>query len=108
MATIFETGNHIAQNGDGNLRRKCAESFVKQVKEALEGNTPFKPISFLSSEELQKWLAEFPNSAMQGRGLGDLSIIHDWDRLRAQNAGRRVYIWTLDRHLDTYDQSARI
>ena len=24
MATVLETGNHIAQNGDGNQRRKCA------------------------------------------------------------------------------------
>nr|WP_232023833.1 hypothetical protein [Microcystis viridis] len=31
MATILETGNHIAQNGDGNQRRTCAEKFVNQV-----------------------------------------------------------------------------
>ena len=30
MATILETGNHIAQNGDGVQRRKCAERFVEQ------------------------------------------------------------------------------
>lgn len=37
MATIFETGNHIAQNGDGTQRRKCAEDFVEQVQQALDG-----------------------------------------------------------------------
>lgn len=31
MATILETGNHIAQNGDGNLRRKTAQRFVFAV-----------------------------------------------------------------------------
>lgn len=40
MATILETGNHIAQNGDGNQRRTCAEKFVNQVTQALEGKSP--------------------------------------------------------------------
>ncbi len=35
MATILETGNHIAQNGDGNLRRETAMRFVDAVKGAL-------------------------------------------------------------------------
>ena len=108
MATIFETGNHIANNGDGTLRRQCADSFVSQLQKALAGESPFKPISFIKINELQQWLAEFPDSAMTGRGLGDLSIIHDWQRLCRQNTGRRVYIWSLDGHLDCYDQPARI
>jgi hypothetical protein len=108
MATILEAGNHIAQNGDGNQRRQCAERFVTQVRQALTGESPFKPISFLKIDELQQWLAEFPDSAMNERGLGDLSIIHDWQRLCRQNSGRRVYIWTLDGHLGGYDQRARI
>lgn len=108
MATILETGNHIAQNGDGNVRRQCAGRFVDQVRQALEGVSPFKPISFLKMEELQQWLAEFPDSAMQKRGLGDLSSIHDWQRLCRQNTGRRVYIWSLDEHFAAYDQPARI
>lgn len=108
MATIFETGNHIANHGDGTLRRQCAECFVAQVRQALAGESPFKPISFIKINELQQWLAEFPASATTGRGLGDLSIIHDWQRLCRQNTGRRVYIWSLDGHLDGYDQPARI
>jgi len=108
MATILETGNHIAQNGDGSQRRQCAERFVSQVQQALEGVSPFKPITFLKPEELQKWLADFPDSATRGHGLGDLSIIHDWHRLCRQNTGRRVYIWSLDGHLSCYDQPARI
>jgi len=28
MATILETGNHIAQNGDGTIRRKTALRFI--------------------------------------------------------------------------------
>jgi hypothetical protein len=103
-----ETGNHIAQNGEGNQRRACANRFVNQVTKALEGKSPFKPISFLQPEDLQQWLIEFPDSAMQGSGLGDLSIIHDWRKLCLQNSGRRVYLWSLDEHLKNYNQEPRL
>lgn len=106
MATILETGNHIGQHGDGRLRRACAERFVQQVGAALNGQSPFKPISFLEAEQLQAWLAEFPDHAGRGSGLGDLSIIHDWQRLCEQNPQRRVCIWSLDRHLSGYDRLA--
>ncbi len=107
MATVLETGNHIAQNGDGNQRRQCAERFVKQVNLAIDGESPFTPINFLEANDLRKWLAEFKDWATQEQGLGDLSIKHDWERLCAQNPARRVYIWSLDRHLSGYDTGAR-
>lgn len=108
MATILETGNHIAQNGDGNQRRQCAFRFVDMTRKALSGETPFTPISFLRKEELQKWLAEFPEFAMRGQGWGDLSIVHDWTRLCARHRGVRVYIWTFDIHLSSYNRSAMV
>jgi hypothetical protein len=49
-------------------------------------------INFLKKEDLQGWLKEFPDQAMRGRGMGDLSIIHDWQKICDQNPGRRVYI----------------
>ncbi|WP_308255994.1 hypothetical protein [Geminocystis sp. GBBB08] len=48
---------------------------------------------------------DFPDSAMRGSGLGDLSIIHDWQKLCNINQGRRVYIWSLDEHLYNCDRS---
>ena len=104
MATILETGNHIAQNGNGDQRRRCAEKFVTQVQKALKGESPFKPMRFLESEDLQLWLTDFPNSAMRGSGLGDLSIIHDWQKQCSINQARRVYIWSLDKHLLSCDR----
>lgn len=103
MATILETGNHISQNGDGRQRRRCAERFVKQVTFAIDGQSPFTPINFLEADDMRNWLFEFPDSAMQETGLGDLSIIHDWKRQCERNQGRRVYIWSLDNHLQGYD-----
>jgi hypothetical protein len=40
MATILETGNHIAQNGDGRVRRKTAIRFVKTIKDSFAGKDP--------------------------------------------------------------------
>lgn len=108
MATIFETGNHIGQNGDGGARRACATRFVEQVDAALKGSSPFRPISFLQAEQMGEWLREFPDHASRGSGLGDLSIVHDWQRLCALTRGRRVYIWSLDAHLAAYDQPPAI
>jgi hypothetical protein len=108
MATILETGNHIAQNGDGNQRRTCAEKFVDQVTQALEGKSPFTPINFLKKEDLQGWLKKFPDEAMGGRGLGDLSIIHDWQRICNKTPVRRVYIWSLDNHLKGYNRPPKL
>lgn len=108
MATILETGNHIGQVKDGHRRRCCAITFVQQVNAALNGDSPFKPVSFLEARQLQAWLDEFPDHASQGSGLGDLSIIHDWQRLCEQNTGRRVYIWSLDEHLAGFDRAGTI
>lgn len=76
---------------------------MKQVQLALEGKSPFTPLVFPKQEALQQWLTKFPDYAMRGQGLGDLSIVHDWERLREQHQGRRVYIWSLDKHLTSYD-----
>lgn len=46
MATIIETGNHIAQNGDGGTRRKTAQRFCKAVKGAFSGDAPYQPSEF--------------------------------------------------------------
>lgn len=108
MATIFETGNHIAQNGDGTQRRKCAEDFVEQVQQALDGASPFIPLNFPMNEDLKRWLTGFPDSAMRESGIGDLSIIHDWKYQCNLFPTRHVYIWSLDVHLSAHDQSARI
>lgn len=108
MATIIETGNHIGQNGDGGQRRACAQRFIREVKLALEGGSPFKPVSFLTQEETCALLAEFEEHATRGSGLGDLSIIHDWRRVCAQNVARRVYIWSFDGHLAAYDQPPQL
>jgi hypothetical protein len=104
MATIFETGNHIGQIGDGSQRRDRAEVFVKQVEMAIAGTSPFVHLNFVEATVMQRWLSEFPNWTRQRSGLGDLSIYHDWQDLCQKHRGRRVYIWSLDKHLASFDK----
>ncbi|RML46905.1 hypothetical protein ALQ95_101337 [Pseudomonas syringae pv. ribicola] len=83
-------------------------AFVGQVQAALKVRSPFKAISFLQEDEMSAWLLEFPEHAMRGSGLGDLSIIHDWRRLCSLNSSRRVYIWSEHVHLSAFDQPPRL
>jgi len=42
---------------------------------------------------------------MNGAGMGDLSIIKEWERQCALNKARRVFIWSLDGNdLCAYDR----
>ena len=43
MAAVYETGNHIAQLklSDGRVRRSYAQKFVKQVRKAINGESPW-------------------------------------------------------------------
>ena len=60
MATIIETGNHIAQNGDGATRRKTAERFCKAVKSTFNGEAPWKPNAFPNANDIMTWIDRFP------------------------------------------------
>lgn len=112
IATILETGNHIAHIDDGHVRRNTAERFIALVQPAL-GNVaraaPWTvPDPLLDPEDLQRYLDEFPDCAMRGLGLGDLSILKEFDRQCALHQTRRIFIWSLDEHLAAYDRDPRI
>ncbi|MCW6036710.1 hypothetical protein K4A83_10615 [Spirulina subsalsa FACHB-351] len=106
MAVIYETGNHIAnakgENLDGNKRRTLAETFVQQVQMAITGKAPWRVLEVPTTQEIKDWLTEFPDSAMKGAGMADLSIIKEWYKLREKIPNQRVFIWSLDQHLQGY------
>ncbi|MEI9892908.1 MAG: hypothetical protein WDN28_03070 [Chthoniobacter sp.] len=104
MAAVLETGNHVAQCGGGRPRRQAAERFCERVKDAIDGTAPWTPTPFWDMEALQAWLGEFPDHAMRGIGMGDLSIIKEWERQCGLNHSRRVFIWSLDEDLAGYDR----
>lgn len=104
IATVLETGNHIAQCSDGRLRRQAAERFAKQVRLAIAGDIPFTPTPFPTAGDVAVWISDFPDKATQGIGFGDLSIIKVFERQCELNRSRRVLIWAYDAHLSAHDR----
>lgn len=104
MGAVFETGNHIAQLPDGGQRRRYAEMYRDRVQEAAVGRAPWTLVPSPDTSQLADLLGSFPESAMQGVGLVDLSIVKAWERACARHPRRRVSIWSLDHHLAGYDQ----
>jgi hypothetical protein len=103
MAAVYETGNHIAHLSDGKTRRRFAEVFVEQVKKAITGDAPWQVMQVPTTEEVGEWLSRFPDSAMRGAGMGDLSIIREWEKAKKRTPYLRVFIWSLDKDLKGYD-----
>ncbi|NYS61050.1 hypothetical protein [Vreelandella salicampi] len=112
MATILETGNHIAQNGNGALRRETAVRFCDMVRASFtENNPPWRPSEFPSIQEVTQWLERFPVLAGQnksptrigeGTSFGDLSIIAEYEKCQRRFAMSEVFIWSLDSDLASY------
>jgi len=108
MATIVETGNHIAQNGDGGTRRETALRFCEAVKGAFNGQAPYRPSEFPDSSEVSRWIDSFPELAGknkspekngEGTSFGDLSIIEEFNKCVARFPMTEVFIWSLDSDL---------
>lgn len=106
IPVIYETGNHIAQNGDGGMRRRIGSAFVDLVRKAFTGELPFTPTPLQNADDLLQWLDEFPDSGMRGMGFGDLAITKVFEQQCALNQGRRVLIWSYDQHLQGFDRAA--
>ncbi len=115
MATIIETGNHIAQNGDGTIRRKTALHFVEQVKAAFNETSPWKLCQFPKTDKILLWIDQFPNltgqnktpKKQEGTSFGDLSIIQEFHKACARFPMTEVFIWSLDSDLKMYHQRAK-
>ena len=104
LAAVLETGNHLADLADGRVRRHHAQRFQRRILEALDGHAPWAPIEFPETSRLRGWLHDFPDRAMRELGLGDVSIIDEWERACRRHPSQRVRVWTLHRQLQSYDR----
>ena len=111
MATIWETGGHIADLATGGRRREFAQKFATQIDEAINGKAPFRPTHFPDKDEFLSWIAQFPDHAMrnksdekttEGVSLADMSMIMEWEKLRTRHSMSTVEIWSLDSDLSGY------
>jgi len=104
LAAVIETGNHIAHCANGANRRSAAERFVRQVRMAMEGKAPWVVTPISDTSDWLSWLDDFPDNAMRGVSIADLTIIKEYERQCALNPARRVMVWTLDGDLNAYDR----
>lgn len=110
VATIIETGNHIAQAGDGHGRRASATAFVRLLRLTAEGAAPWVLHSVAWDGRMLDLLCDGPGRIgafveMAGRGLlgaGDLAILAECELYAARTAGVRVGVWTHDERLAAY------
>ncbi|ATP91834.1 hypothetical protein ACK3YS_07205 [Aeromonas caviae] len=111
MATIIETGNHIAQNGDGGTRRETAMRFCEAVTGAFNGNAPYRPSEFPRNDVVLSWINKFPDLAgknksptktNEGTSFGDLSIIEEYNSCVSKFYMSEVFIWSLDSDLTNF------
>lgn len=111
MATIWETGNHIANIRNGSVRFTQANNFVTRVIEAIKGDAPYKTTFIPNAELFSKWLEDFPESvktssskrAGEGMSLANFSIIQEWKMVSQQCHMTRVLIWSLATDMLSYD-----
>lgn len=113
LATVWETGNHIADLGDGQTRRRYGQKLLDDVTNAFKGETPYRATHFPDREEFLRWLGDFPTAVMrskslkklrEGVSLADLSIIKEWERNCTLHRMSHVRIWSLDADLACYDR----
>jgi hypothetical protein len=104
VTAIIETGNHIAQQGDGQARRQTAVRFARQVQQAIDGTAPWVPTPSLDLPVVRTYLDGFPEYAMRGIGMGDLSIIREFEHQCELHPLRHVFIWSYDQDLGGYDR----
>jgi len=111
MATVLETGNHIAQNGSGTVRRETAKHFCEMVKGALTGEAPWQLREFPDTQEILSWIDQFPHEAgknksssktTEGTSFGDLSIIQEYSKCLKKFSMTEIFIWSLDSDLACY------
>lgn len=114
MAVVIETGNHIAQNGDGNTRRIVAQKFIDTLEKTFTGEAPFRIADWDTQEKIREWLHEFPSHAQknksptrtgEGTSFGDLSIVKEFEKSCSKFSMSEIFIWSLDEDLKTYHQN---
>ena len=104
IATIIETGNHIAHIADSNARRSIAGKFGEYLRKTAEGEAPWQLYGIEIDKEGLLYLADhIEENASQKIGIGDMSIIHAYDQYRETVPGiGRIMIWSTDTHLQGY------
>ena len=108
-ATIIETGNHIAQLGNGDQRRRFAEAFARLLEGTVAGAAPWVLNGARWDSSLLSAICRgargcppLADMATRGVGAGDVSILAEAEAYAARVTHVDVRIWTLERLLAAY------
>ncbi|MCT4594360.1 MAG: hypothetical protein N4A57_08855 [Anaeromicrobium sp.] len=106
LATIIETGNHIAHIRDGNIRRSKGKAMAQMLKDMANGVAPWDYYEGeITRDDLLYFSKNFPDMAMKGTGIGDLSIVSAYNKYKESvPAIGFIRIWSLDGHLAAYEE----
>lgn len=105
LASIIETGNHIAHiNGD--MRRTKGIEFADMLKKIANDESPWKFFEDeVTQDEIRVIAERLPESVLLGSGTGDLSIISAFEKYRDNTpAIGYIRIWSMDGHLRNYEE----
>jgi hypothetical protein len=104
LATIIETGNHIAQAA--KERYECAKKLVHIIQKALDKESPWAQFSeqaeLWTADELHKLISEWPKQASERLSIGDATIKTVAEYYARVN-GWEVEILTGDEGLKAYE-----
>lgn len=103
VATLIETGNHIAHIPDGRKRFEIANKFTNIVKRGIGGEENWNVVPEIPLNVLERMMEQFPEQATVQTGLGDIGIIEQFEDFwkKRQPIGR-MRIWSFDTHLAGY------
>ncbi|GAA2994732.1 hypothetical protein [Streptosporangium longisporum] len=109
ITAVIETGNHIAQLADGQLRRQHADKLSDLLKLVVTNQAPWVLHTVEWGENFLRSLlagagtgTTFADHVMVKLGLGDLCILTERELYRARVVNVEVGIWTLDAQLRSH------
>ena len=103
LASVIETGNHIANVGDGNVRRAVAITFADYLRDTVDNKAPWAFVEARwTARDLSNYADKFSDCATRKIGFGDLSIIEEYRDYISRVPGVSVRIWSLDHHLASH------
>ncbi len=105
LATLIETGNHIAQAPQ--LRHECATELGKYLVAAAAGKSPWAAFTeqtgLWEADNLRKLAARWPDLAAAKHAIGDATIVDVAEYYAS--ADFEVQILTADQGLKSYQPS---
>lgn len=103
VATLIETGNHIAHISDGGLRYNISLKFAELVEKASNSIDNWNVQPEISPDVLKKIIDQIPSQANAQTGFGDISIIEQFlDYQENHQPIGEMRIWSYDHHLQSY------